>query len=397
MAIFRRPAPGVDRPMTGNRRMWGADLASPQPPQPGLNIPDAPPNPPRQPKGPGQDEGSYATPQPVGPVQGRNGPYPTGPEINQAINSNGFAAPQWRPETWGAAPSGWDPTKWADPNYWSPKYAIGRLQTAMDTRSPEFLQAIQRMYPGATLDKDILNLPGVGPVDIFVDEEGARLPGWMPQDQGGPGSALGSHSGSLQGALAGLLGPGGPGGAPGGAGGGSQGDLWPYIQDILGGGFNANRVDQLASAAQDRLGRFKTQTLAEDRAILADRGLAGSGAEVSALTNLDAQLGGEFSSILREIMADEGSQSSNRIIAALGSGTDLSTNELRSAVQRELGLGQLGLGYYTADQDYSLGIGNLGLGRDQLANAIRQGDMGSIIAILQVLMGQNQTNNEGYI
>jgi hypothetical protein len=172
MAIFRRDLTQVPRDDT--------PIVRPEPYIPPGSLPTDP---------------TYTQPAPLpapigttpgGPVVNREGqPPPSSTTQSLAYNfdTNGYAQPGWVPESWGGVLEGWDATKWGDANYWSPKYAIGRLMSMYDTRSPEFMQAVQRMYPSATLNGDRLTLwPGDQPVDIFFDQEGARRPQWLTND-----------------------------------------------------------------------------------------------------------------------------------------------------------------------------------------------------------------------
>lgn len=65
-------------------------------------------------------------------------------------------------------------------------------------------------------------------------------------------------------------------------------------------------------------------------------------------------------------------------------------------LRKELGEGQLGLGEQGLNEDYSKFLGQLGLGRDQLAALISQGDTSGIESILQSLGLLTQTSANGH-
>jgi hypothetical protein len=117
---------------------------------------------------------------------------------NPAWNTNGYAPPGYTAANPYSAPSGWDATKWADPNHQSPKYVVGRIlqeasggtgalrdQAQRDAAIAKILQA----YPGAKFDgKDKVTFPDGGVVDIFGGAgAGQYTAAWMPVT--GPGGA----------------------------------------------------------------------------------------------------------------------------------------------------------------------------------------------------------------
>lgn len=114
------------------------------------------------------------------------------------FNTKGYAVPQYVAQNaGGVAPSGWDQTKWADPNYQDPKYAVGRIEMEASGgdgvfNTPEEKQRavdnILKAYPKATFDgKDMIDFhDGGAPVDIFVAAStGTPRMGFAPQDGGG--------------------------------------------------------------------------------------------------------------------------------------------------------------------------------------------------------------------
>lgn len=161
------------------------------------------------------DAGSYAPPS-----------TPTAYQRPQGSNwdTDGYAAPSWFPDQYNpTTPAGWDQTKWSDPNYMSPKYAVGKILSNYPANVGGLTKAyedIKRAFPGATYDgKDKLMIPGVGTIDVgqafSAQASGQYGPDvttawqWLPVlDQNGNPVDQGQGGGG-----GGVPGAGGPGGA----------------------------------------------------------------------------------------------------------------------------------------------------------------------------------------
>jgi hypothetical protein len=100
---------------------------------------------------------------------------PTSTQWQRPAGSNwdtdGYAAPSWFPDQYNpTTPAGWDQTKWSDPNYMSPKYAVGKILSNYPANVGGLTKAyedIKKAFPGATYDgKDKLMIPGVGTIDV---------------------------------------------------------------------------------------------------------------------------------------------------------------------------------------------------------------------------------------
>lgn len=146
-------------------------------------------------------------PDPEGDGAGGDMPDPTtsiagpstGPDTS-SYNSDGYAKPQYVPPagSYGQAPSGWDQTKWNDPNHQSPKYAVGRILVAAgDLRNPanrqKAISDIQKAYPGAQFNgKDKISIDGGKTwVDIFGGaSSGIYSPAWQPDEGSDGGSKI---------------------------------------------------------------------------------------------------------------------------------------------------------------------------------------------------------------
>jgi hypothetical protein len=95
-------------------------------------------------------------------------------------DTDNYAAPQWMPDAYNQqTPGGWEQTKWSNPNYLSPKYAIGKILSNYPANVNGLKAAfedIKRAYPGAEWDgKDKIRLPTLGPGWIDVGQAFSKL------------------------------------------------------------------------------------------------------------------------------------------------------------------------------------------------------------------------------
>lgn len=158
---------------------------------------------------PGQPVSGYQLPQdaptadPSWAPQQSTQPAGYTPGAGQQWDTHGYAAPGYQPEKYGSVMAGWEATKWNDPNYVSPKYAVGKILSNYPANVGGLQQAfadIQRAYPGSTFDgKDKVMIPGVGTIDVgqaFTNLQDNQTTSWQwipvldqygnPVDQGGP-------------------------------------------------------------------------------------------------------------------------------------------------------------------------------------------------------------------
>ncbi len=125
-----------------------------------------------------------------------SGPSGSGsPMTNPAWDTDGFAAPQFTAGNVGGVMSGWDATKWADPNNQHPKYVIGRILSGYaptTDNAPKAAADIAKAYPGTTFNgKDKITVPGVGTID-FLKGAGNGGEAWQYGiEDGSPSSASG--------------------------------------------------------------------------------------------------------------------------------------------------------------------------------------------------------------
>ena len=110
-------------------------------------------------------------------------------------NTGGYATPAFTATNYNQqAVSGYDPAKWNDPAHQTPKYVVGRILSGYNLNDPTQLQAamndIIKAYPGSTWGgRDVITIPGIGPVDVIRDFGGESGIAWQPQDGAAPASS----------------------------------------------------------------------------------------------------------------------------------------------------------------------------------------------------------------
>lgn len=419
-----------------------------------------------------------------------------------------YGIPQYTAQSFGSAPSGWDPTKWADPTHQTPKYVWGRIYNeAMQGGDPnrlepaEMQQAIQRLqqaYPGLQVYDDLAITPWGERIDIFTDfgptsasrngiswgVEGAggggmdfdmnqlqamlgnqqRLGQSSAQSNPGQWSLADYNSGSME-CNAGMSpqdcvdfynrwrpktpeqGGGAAGGASGGSASGAQApaggmqELYTMLSKLMGigGEYNKDILNRRVESSRESMNRARSSQSDLLKAQLAERGLLGSGAETTAITGLEEDLGDIYAGNVRDIYADESERSDKRLMDTLGIAAGLSGQDAQRLVDwfnahagRDIGMGQiaatnrrtdadsaaeagrLGLGYGQLDldrmlgtgrlgidnmravNDYNLGLGDIGLRRDLGFGQLENQNIGNLITVLQILAQQSNNTNQGY-
>jgi hypothetical protein len=243
---------------------------------------------------------------------------------------------------------------------------------------PQYANQLQ----GVNGSKDVFNLPTGERLDLVGDVGGANRHNWNGTGvnaQGIPDQPAGGGGGGLPaafGSVADYM------GSKSGTGG--FGDLKGTLSSLLnsGGNFNQAAVNRRVSNAADTLNRNRQSQLRTNQAMLADRGLIGSGPEASAMTSLESLLGDTYNTAVNDIYANESQQADQRLMTALQIAAGLTTQEAQQAIDwfkaqadLSLGQGQLALGNRNADITNTLGLGNLALGNSQNANnyALGQG------------------------
>jgi hypothetical protein len=245
-----------------------------------------------------------------------------------------------------------------------------------------------------------LNKNGVSDsADVITDIGGPTSGFWYGDSRNFPGGGFQS----------GPEAPGGGGGAGtgGGAGGGGgfNGDaLRTALQGLFpNGAFNQDVVNRRSENAASTLRRYSNSQRANNRARLADRGLIGSGPEATEAYNRESDIADQYAEAVSGIYADESQNADSRMIQALSLAAGLDQADadrllgyFKANNDFSLGQGGLALGNFKAQNDYNLGLGNFGLQRDQLEYDMSHGDIDQMIELLGLLMGGAQTSSGGH-
>jgi hypothetical protein len=361
-------------------------------------------------------------------------PYQASYDYNQPYEqggvTGGYTAPAAPVPTSGSL-EGFNADKLESPTHKleSPKYAFADVMQNYGNTPEGFQQGfaeLQKLYPDffgnwQIEGDDSIKWSGEGSLnDAFqghdsfdvwrnASGEGGGPGGWqwetnrpMPQNGGARfdlSSIMGGGSGSGSGS----------GGYGGGSGSSSFTSSNPYADEIMqqlrglfpDGGFNQDIVNRRVDSARDVLNKQRTSRNATNRALLADRGLIGSGPEVTSYDNLEGDLYNQFSGAVNNIYANESENADQRMMEALSLATGMTLQQASQAIDqyraqtdRDLGFGNLALGNKRADNDFSLGMGDLALGNVRAGNDYQLG-LGNLgLGYSNLGFQQSQWNDE---
>lgn len=406
---------------------------------------------------------NFGAGQPGSPIQPTSGgsAAPNQPVDTSGWDVDGFGIPGYTAAagSFGSAPSGWDPTKWNDPTHQTPKYVWGRIyQEAQQSGDPNWMQTatdrFMQAYPGSRMiSGDKILTPWGEEVDIFRDFGGENGISWNVMGGGGGGSNLFGNLASSP-SFAGIAAarPGGGGqagnefadpnfqaiieqlgplhpqyaeyqawkqgqgaaGVTGTASGGTatgpaapQGGMQALYDTIgkmldMSGDYNSGILNRRVESAREDMNRARSSQSDLMKAQLAERGLLGSGAEITGISGLEEQLGDRYSGTVRDIYADESARSDDRLLKTMSIAAGLSEQDadrivdwFNAQTSRSVGEGQVAATNRRTDADLQaelsdqalrrdlgfadlglrgeLGRGQLGLGRDEAANAYNLG------------------------
>ena len=363
--------------------------------------------------------------------------------------------PATAPTTWGQyTPEGYNTGKIAE-GHDSPKYQIGQVLSNFDYRqgiTPEVLNALNALGLGTfeQIGNDKVRVTGdVDPrfggekyttIDLIRDAAGGGA-AWqylIPGQDGSAGQGITmppiDMSSTLSAINQQISGGGGGGGIPpkpapdwvwigdgwvppghplavnaqpdptqptqSGGGGGSSTSR-PFMGDELrdtilnlldtGGAFNQGIIDMRRESLREGLEAQRNAEMQTLDAVLADRGLTGSGGDIQARQLLGERLGQTHATSLRDLVSEEAQRADERMMQALVTGAGMTIEEAQQAIdwfnaqtgrigtegnlreqaadralRQMLGLGNLGLGQAQLEANYLLGQAGLGLDAEKL-------------------------------
>lgn len=198
---------------------------------------------------------------------------------------------------------------------------------------------------------------------------------------------------------------------------GFQNKLEGYLDKVLSGGgnFDDKLVKARHESIKDALDRSRQGLVKQNRANLANRGMlsvsgAPSGVEASSLEGLDARLGADYATGLRDIYSNEQQAASGRFMDALGLGVNRENNLLQNAIAQanqshlrdSLALDRDRFGADSAFRqagqllESQLGLGRLQLDRDVADSNTAATNAKSIDQIIQDIINATNTSTGGY-
>lgn len=203
------------------------------------------------------------------------------------------------------------------------------------------------------------------------------------------------------------------GGGGGGGGGGatpatafSNPQLMEQLQALFSnqGNFNSDIVNRRTENAAATLRRSANSRKANNEAYLAERGLIGDGPQGSMVGRVDEDIANQYADAVSGIYADESEAADARMMQALSLATGMSTADADRALgyfrannDFTLGQGNLALQNSIASNNYNLGLGNFGLDRDRLMHDIESGNIDHMIELLRLYLGGAEIGAGGHI
>ena len=182
-------------------------------------------------------------------------------------------------------------------------------------------------------------------------------------------------------------------------------ELWNKLKSLFdsGGDFNQDIVNRRSENAATALRKHANSRKANNNAYLAERGLIGSGPEASAQNRVEEDIANQYADAVSGIYADESSAADQRMMQAISLAAGLSTADadrllgyFRANNDFTLGQGDLALRNSVASNNYNLGLGDFGLRREELQHKINTVPTDQLIELLKLYLGGAQTSAGGY-
>lgn len=230
--------------------------------------------------------------------------------------------------------------------------------------------------------------------DEFVDttkQPGEFFWGSNPGSANGPGGMPGSSNPNM-------FAPSqftGSGGGQSGGGGDLSGALSEGILSILKGGFgpDKNQLAKRYESARETIDRGRRSQTASLRAALADRGLMGSGAEITGLGRIEEGLAGDYSTALRDATVTEDKIASDRYMQALQAALGSQANN----TEQQKVVGQLAVDNLNQNRMWNQFLAEYGLNREKVMSEIQNGNIGAYTGLINAFMQYGQSQSNGYV
>jgi hypothetical protein len=205
---------------------------------------------------------------------------------------------------------------------------------------------------------------------------------------------------------------GGPGGAAGGPNPNFNQDIKSTLQGIFSnqGNFNQDVVNRRTENARENLARFQKSQSANDKSVMASRGLVGSGAELTGQGKLGQDIANSYQNAASGIYADESHAADQRMMQALTTAAGMSEQEAQQAIDWfnsqtgrtnmennfTLGQGNLALNDSKNKNDYDLGRRGIDFNYDQLNSNLDDKSVQDLIDLLKTRGTISTDSAKGY-
>jgi hypothetical protein len=192
-------------------------------------------------------------------------------------------------------------------------------------------------------------------------------------------------------------------------------DLGNSVNDAItallerGGELDPNQTARRFESARELLDKGRRTMVNDLRGDLASRNLLSEpgipqGAEIGGINRITEHIAPEFSRALRDIYTDESAKSDARLMTSLGMAMNVSSEQARTLLaalgegtDRQAELADIALRNLAQNQAWSQFLANFGLERDQVMYAIQNGQIESILPILQAFLQLSGMANQGYV
>ena len=178
-------------------------------------------------------------------------------------------------------------------------------------------------------------------------------------------------------------------GGGGGTSGGFDGQLEQGILSILKQGWapDKNRLAQRYESARENIDRGRKSQMGNLQAALAERGLLGSGAEAATMGRLESDLGGQYSTALRDAQLSEDELSQDRYMGALNAGLGMSAND----INRKKVMGELAVANLSQNRAWNQFLMSYGLDKQKIENDIQMGNIDRYTNLIGLYMQYGQS------
>lgn len=192
-------------------------------------------------------------------------------------------------------------------------------------------------------------------------------------------------------------------------------DLGNSVEDAItalmerGGELDPNQTARRYESARELLDKGRRTMVNDLRGDLASRNLLSEpgipqGAEIGGINRVTEKIAPEFSRALRDIFTDESAKADTRLMTSLSMAMGVSSEQARTMLaalgegtNRQAALADIALRNLAQNQAWSQFLAQFGLDRDTAMYQIQNGQIESILPILQMFLQLGGMANQGYV